>query len=279
MTIDGAESLYHYKHLARTLPLQLSYNRELQRDLKIELMLQLPYFSSKSGMMQLDVAKHRAAELLDGMLERRSSVAFYPESHNPDQRLKDLDVVRISEQEGRIISESFHYLHTSRSNSEHYVLTSGLPLWSAYFCISPPGFDDKNDSLVDDYPASPGKRISFVSRAYTRDSAPRNSVSYALARILRSSHLASTSSAVLTAVDPNLGFTGSSYLALNWEPLVQLEARPYAYVAGRFQTRAQCADLVRRNPLTQVEYSRCKMLGRTIFGRKVANKRDTDVCN
>ena len=62
-----------------------------------------------------------------------------------------------------------------------------------------------------------------------------------------------------TAVDPNLGFIGSSYRAANWQQWMSIEARPYLYVDGvyasprQFRTRfggANLAELRRANPAT-----------------------------
>jgi hypothetical protein len=47
---------------------------------------------------------------------------------------------------------------------------------------------------------------------------------------------------LVTAVDPNLGFTGSSYRASNWQQWMTVKARPYLYEYGRHVTLRQLRE-------------------------------------
>ena len=47
---------------------------------------------------------------------------------------------------------------------------------------------------------------------------------------------------LVTAVDPNLGFTGGSYRAANWQQWMTVQARPYVYEYGRYVTPRQLRE-------------------------------------
>jgi hypothetical protein len=47
---------------------------------------------------------------------------------------------------------------------------------------------------------------------------------------------------LVTAVDPNLGFTGCSYRAANWQQWMTVRARPYFYENGRYVSPRQLRE-------------------------------------
>ena len=50
---------------------------------------------------------------------------------------------------------------------------------------------------------------------------------------------------LVTAVDPNLGFTGGSYRAANWQQWMTVKARPYLYENGYYVTPSTITRTVR----------------------------------
>jgi hypothetical protein len=86
----------------------------------------------------------------------------------------------------------------------------------------------------------PGDRVWDVSRVYSVDGAPPNAISSLLSKLR--THMRrniSTADLLVTAVDPNLGFTGCSYRAANWRPWMSVKARPYLYQNGHYVTPRQ----------------------------------------
>ena len=47
---------------------------------------------------------------------------------------------------------------------------------------------------------------------------------------------------LVTAVDPNLGFTGCSYRAANWQQWMTVKARPYFYENGCYVSPRQLRE-------------------------------------
>src|SRR4051812_42659145 len=110
--------------------------------------------------------------------------------------------------------------------------------------------------------------VAVVSRVFAFDWAPRNVVSYLLARAERMDD----ARVLLTYLNPNMGFTGASYKASNWLPFGIEPGPRYAsldrrYITDRELARLSAADLAR------IEYSRmplrplvlmCRLLDRRL---------------
>ncbi len=78
---------------------------------------------------------------------------------------------------------------------------------------------------------------------YSVDSAPPNAISSLLSRVRTYLRRNMPSADLLvTAVDPNLGFTGSSYRAANWQQWMTVKARPYLYEDGHYVSPRQLRE-------------------------------------
>ena len=58
---------------------------------------------------------------------------------------------------------------------------------------------------------------------------------------------------LVTAVDPNLGFTGGSYRAANWQQWMTVRARPYLYENGRYVTPRQLRERFGTSSLVELQ--------------------------
>ena len=102
--------------------------------------------------------------------------------------------------------------------------------------------------------ATPTERIWEVSRVYSVDNAPRNAISSLLSRVRRYLRRSVLSIDLLvTAVDLNLGFTGSSYRAANWQHWMSVKARPYFYDNGRYVTPRQLRERFGTSSLIELQ--------------------------
>jgi hypothetical protein len=86
----------------------------------------------------------------------------------------------------------------------------------------------------------PQEMILDVSRVYSRDVAPHNAISSLLSKVRRS--LSGTIDLLITAVDPNLGFVGSSYRAAGWQLWMTVEPRYYLYCDRRYASPRQLRE-------------------------------------
>jgi hypothetical protein len=133
---------------------------------------------------------------------------------------------------------SLHYLRNApRSGSRNFALVDpekGCPV--AICSVSPLKW-----TLVGNYIRSefgiPQEMILDMSRVYSCDVAPYNAVSFLLSKVRRS--LSGAIDLLITAVDPNLGFAGSSYRAAGWQLWLTVEPRPYLYCDRRYASPRQ----------------------------------------
>jgi hypothetical protein len=109
---------------------------------------------------------------------------------------------------------------------------------------------------------------------YSVDGSPQNAISSLLSKVRAYLRRNVPSVDVLvTAVDPNLGFTGCSYRAANWQEWITVKARPYFYEDSQYVSPRQLRErygtsshieLRARHP-GRFEQSRAKLLDSMIF--------------
>lgn len=152
--------------------------------------------------------------------------------------LRDLKLVHLSEEAGRLISSAVHYLQSARYGSDHFGLEDpNSSRLIAYASVSPLDWD----VLVNAFNSVGDKRSRqlSLSRIYVSKAAPHNTVSYMLALLVGEYSMTERDTTISTTVDPNLGFNGSSYRASNWTQAYSVPHLGYLYVDGQFVTRRE----------------------------------------
>lgn len=242
------------------------------RALTVRTLLHLPRvarFNGTVGRRQIEMELRRsAAGLRTDQAKIRSLV---PTNKFP---LQDLRFVEYDAREAAAIFSHLHYLRSARAGSRNFALVdpvNGLPV--SLCSVSPLEWVRVGRQLQTQF-GVPRERVWDVSRVYSFDVAPSNAISFLLAKVRNVFRTEVRDVDLLTtAVDPNLGFVGSSYRAANWHRWMSIQARPYLYVdrlyasprqlRQRFGT-ANLSELQARHGAV-VEQSRAKLLDSTIF--------------
>lgn len=223
------------------------------RDLRLQALLHLPRIADSDGTVDLDAAIaeiERLHELRAGELAPLRSLAR-PPAKQPT--LAELDVSLLEAREARPILDHFHYLRSYREDS----LTVGALYRgrvAAICSISPLDLP----LLTDPLPTVGRQEVMVISRVFAFDWAPRNVVSYLLARAEKTRAVSERGRLLLTYLNPNLGFAGASYKAANWLPYGREKGTRYAYLRGCYITDRRIARL----PSTErkhVEYSQMSL--------------------
>jgi len=226
------------------------------RDLLLQGLLHLPRLASSEGMIDRKTASAevtRLQMLRAGELEPYAALAAVP-APRPD--LHELEVRLISATDAEPIASHFHYLHSFRAGCISVAAVYGSQI-AALCSISP--FDLWH--VADELPVLP-EDVAVVSRVFAFDWAPRNTISFLLARAEKLCPVRM----LLTYLNPNMGFTGASYRSANWQ-LVGLETGTrYAYLDRRYITDREMA-LLPRATQRRVEFSRMSLLPLEIYGR------------
>lgn len=218
-------------------------------DLLRRALLELPRLADADGVVERSAACTLVAALADEMppLERWSGTSG-------DVHLDTLELRRLDAETANSILEEFHYLRSGRPGADHFGLVDqhGQPV--VVFAVS----DIDVDSLATVGADDPSTAV--LSRVFGFRDAPRNSISYGLARLRRC--LSSDGiERLLTYVNPNLGFRGESYVASGWSPVARELLPCYHYVSGRYRSARQ----LRRSGTHDVETSTMRLEPLEIF--------------
>lgn len=243
------------------------------RALFVRALLHLPRVVAPGGSVGTSQVKR---ELFHNARRLRADVNTVRDVARVDGlRVQDLRFERIVPDRADAIFSSLHYLRSAREGSLNFALVDPLDGLPVSLCsVSPLEWKRVRNRLSTQFRVAP-ERIWDVSRTFSIDGAPRNASSFLLARVRSELSRSGLSIDLLaTAVDPNLGFTGSSYRAANWRQWLTVEARPYLYDTCRYISPRQLrreygtADLVtlrKTFPHKRFEQSRTTLLDSLIL--------------
>jgi hypothetical protein len=167
-----------------------------------------------------------------------------------------------------------HYLRSARPGSLNFALVdvrSGLPV---ALCSATPLDWRRLGNAIEQRYGVPSERVWDISRVYSFDVAPYNAISRLLARVRRWFRSERRDvSLLVTTVDPNLGFTGASYRASNWQEWMRVRPRPYLYLNRQYISPRQLRQkfgTVSREELhdrlgVRLEVSRAELLDSSIY--------------
>ena len=163
----------------------------------------------------------RTAQLLDGY---RDLLAIDPIGllHKNDVRI-DL----VSASLASAVHERFHYLGAAREGTHYGLFHAAAPDFpAAVATVSPLDVEHLRGQPS-------GKPAGILSRVFAFPWAPRNSISFLLGAVARR-----LPCILFTYVNPNLGFSGSSYRSANWE-FRGTKGILYRYLEGNYVTARQ----------------------------------------
>jgi hypothetical protein len=250
--------------------------------LSIRVLLHLPRVASQEGWVTRRQAQRELRISAEGLHADIRAVSSQVSSK--EFPLRDLIFEEIEASRALPFLKSLHYLRSTRQGSLYFALVDPVDRIPITLCsLSTLEWRRVANQISKQFEISP-KRVWEVSRVYSVDAAPRNAISSLLSKVrthLRRS--APSADLLVTAVDPNLGFTGSSYRAANWQHWMSVRARPYIYENEGYVTPRQLRERFgTSSPVElQVKYpgrfqqSRARLLDTMIFCGSV--KRETKI--
>lgn len=194
--------------------------------------------------------------------------------------LQELLFEPVAPAKAEAIFSSLHYLRSARQGSDNFALLDPVDRLPVSVCSVSPLEWRRVGSYLDTKFLDTKFGVSLdrtwdVSRVYSCDVAPPNAISFLLARVRNTLRLRGNGIELLTtAVDPNLGFTGASYRAANWQQWLTVQPRPYLYHERRYASPRQLrlrmgtsnlTELQAKYPGQRFEQSRARLLDSLIF--------------
>jgi hypothetical protein len=212
------------------------------RALAVRVLLHLPRVASYSGW----VTAWQAQRELRISAERLRSDVRAARSHVPLKNfpLRELAFEQLDSCRALPLLKSLHYLRSVRQGSLYFALVDPIDRLPVSLCsVSPLEWKRVENRLSAQF-AIPAGRAWDVSRIYSVDSAPPNAISSLLSKVRTHfrRNMQQTTELLVTLVDPNLGFTGCSYRAANWQQWMTISPRPYFYENGRHVTVRQLRE-------------------------------------
>jgi hypothetical protein len=228
------------------------------RALAVRALLQLPRVASYDGYVSTWQVQ-RELRISAKRLRRdlRAARGYVP---SEQFALGDLAFEEVGPSIAHPVLTLLHYLRSARSGSRYFALVDPVRRLPVTLCsVSALQWKCVGNQIRSQFATSP-ERIWEISRVYSVDSAPRNAISLLLSRVRRYLRRNMPSIDLLvTAVDLNLGFTGSCYRAANWQQWMSVKARPYLYENRRYVTPRQLRERYGTASLVQL---RVKFPGR-----------------
>lgn len=216
------------------------------RALHLQALLQLPRLAGPRG----DVVFAEAAELVE---ELAAELPKWPawRAGVGGTRVRELRFQEVEDETAARVLRSFHYLRSPRRGGRAYALSSPSGELVA-LCVSSPLDVAHLQSLL-----TQGGHSTEVTRVFSRvfafDDAPDNTLSFLLSKACRAERSRGVKD-VMTYVNPNMGFGGSSYRASGWRLLGEEPGTRYRYLDGRYITDRELAAMI--GPLDDDQYRR-----------------------
>jgi hypothetical protein len=240
------------------------------RDLELQALLHLPRIAFADGTVD---ERDASAEIERLRVRRRAELEPLSGLEAPPRSvldLEELDVAPVDVAVAEPILAHFHYLRSFRPDSRSICALYENRV-AALCSVSPLDVS----AIAERLPIKSEDEAAVVSRVFAFDWAPRNVVSYLLARA--PSELALSARVLVTYLDPNMGFTGASYRASNWRRLGVETGTRYAYLDEDYVTDRRVA-LLSAEQRRRVEYSRMPLRPLEIYGRSLDRSLDLESC-
>lgn len=203
------------------------------RPLHLQALLQLPRLADIRGFVPSAMVDSLLAELVQE-LPRATEWLVPHASASP----RSLCFRGVNPDTAHDVMERFHYLRSPRTDGRSYGLSTGDGRLVA-LCVSSP-LDVKGLRELLSSRARPTEFARVMSRVFAFEGAPNNSISFMLSRAGREERSFGVTDLV-TYVNPNMGFTGSSYRASGWDLLGTEPGTRYRYLDGRYTTDRELA--------------------------------------
>ncbi|WP_410787342.1 hypothetical protein [Kribbella sp. C-35] len=243
------------------------------RELAVRTLLHLPRVARRDGTVGRRLA---LAEISRGVRHLSADIAAI-RALVPTRVVDDVSDLRFQvydDDKAFLVLTHMHYLRSARPDSTNFALVdrrSRLPV--ALCSATQLDWQRVGDRLGRLY-GVPFERMWDISRVYSFDVAPHNAISMLLGHVRRWFRENRRDAGLLmTTVDPNMGFTGVSYRAANWQRWMQVRPRPFIYVNRQYtsprQLRARFGtanlDEVRAQPGVTVQVSSTPLLNSSIY--------------
>jgi hypothetical protein len=231
-TICWKEAASHLDQMLSAVVEESSLKLDIDaRGLRKQMLLHLPRFEA-DRLFDRDTLRSEAVRLGERLASLQEGYRKW--SKRPVIPMLEKGKIEVRPCDPAIAQEiycRFHYIGSCRSALIHIGLFDPLfPFPFALAALSEMDILELKNLL----PRDQGGDTLVLSRAFAFSWAPRNSISFLLGAVHAWVHEnAAGVRDLITYLNPNLGFSGSSYAAANWRPLLETPAQ-YLYLNDNY---------------------------------------------
>src|ERR1051326_7304077 len=197
--------------------------------LHLQALLQLPRIADANGFVAADQVDALLNELVNELPIASEWFVCGVSSYSP----KLLTFHEVGLDQAREIMSSFHYLRSPRLDGRYYGLSSSEGRLVAICVSSPLDVEYLHNLLRLEGRDTQDARV--LSRVFAFEGAPRNTISHLMSRAAQAERKLGVTDWV-SYVNPNMGFSGVSYLASDWHLLGEQPGTTYRYLDNRYIT-------------------------------------------
>lgn len=245
-----------------------------------QLSLHLPRFSlAENNDRKLVISE--AARLAERLSHLRQPYQNFIPRPDTESSLRQLHFGSVADEIAEPILSRFHYILSFRIGSTHFgVKLRNEDHWPVVLATIS-SFDLNNTAPALEMCGIQPVNTVVLSRVFAFPAAPQNSVSFLLSRIRNL--LAKENpdlSAMLTYVNPNVGFSATSYKADNWTLLGDEGSTRYLYFKENYITDRKALrlfgesfdKLIQPASAQGLTWSQCELLPLLLYIRGISNK-------
>jgi hypothetical protein len=201
-----------------------------------QLLLHLPRLVIEHQLPSSAELLREAERLKERLVEKQRPYAMWHQVQEIDISVNDLDFVPLDEERAKIFHEHFHYVGSYRPGI-HYALIHQAS--GKLACMGSVAEFDLHHAAEKIPSYLKSESIAAASRFFAFRWAPKNCFSFFWRKMAQHLKAKYRMELLMSFINPNIGFAGSSHLATQWSLFALEEGAQYLYVDGNYRTARQ----------------------------------------
>jgi hypothetical protein len=223
--------------------------------LRTRLLLQLPFSASPHYLPDSATLQREARHLALRLVDTQHQYLSWLKTPERIPTLSELTFVELDDERARVFHERFHYVCSYRPG-RHFALT--CPETGQIACMGSIADFDLAHAAAVIKPTLDLSSVDFASRFFAFRWTPKNAFTLFFGKVSRLLK-ADGKELLLSFINPNVGFSGSSHKAAQFSAFAMEDGARYTYVDGEYQTMRK---LIVRFGTFEVDKLRGKLGGR-----------------
>jgi hypothetical protein len=204
--------------------------------LRCQLLLHLPRLVIGHQLPSSDELLREAERLKERLAEKQRPYTMWLRVQEAEISINELDFVPLDEERAKVFHEDFHYVGSYRPGI-HYALIHQAS--GKVACMGSVAEFDLHHAAEKIPVYLKSESVAAASRFFAFRWAPKNCFSFFWRKMAQHLKAKYGTELLMSFINPNIGFAGSSHLATQWSLFALEEGAQYLYVDGNYRTARQ----------------------------------------